>query len=60
MKKIMMMVVAAMMVTVNANAQVEDLRHEIGVTYGTGLSVVVLRLMTRRTSEPSLSNISII
>ena len=39
MKKIMMMVVAAMMVTVNANAQVEDLRHEIGVTYGTGLSV---------------------
>lgn len=40
MKKIMMMVVAAMMVTVNANAQVEDLRHEIGVTYGTGLSVV--------------------
>lgn len=39
MKKLMMMVVAAMMATVNVNAQVENLRHEIGVTYGTGVSV---------------------
>ena len=39
MKKIVMMVVAAMMATMNVNAQVENLRHEIGVTYGTGVSV---------------------
>ena len=39
MKKLMMMVVAAMMATVNVNAQVENLRQEIGVTYGTGVSV---------------------
>ena len=39
MNKLMMMVVAAMMATVNVNAQVENLRHEIGVTYGTGVSV---------------------
>ena len=39
MKKLMIMVVAAMMATVNVNAQVENLRHEIGVTYGTGVSV---------------------
>lgn len=34
------MAVAAMMATVSVNAQVEKLRHEIGVTYGTGLSTV--------------------
>ncbi len=40
MKKIVLMVVAAMMATMNVNAQVENLRHEIGVTYGTGVSTI--------------------
>jgi hypothetical protein len=36
MKKLLVMVVAAISATMSVNAQVEDLRHEIGVTYGTG------------------------
>lgn len=34
MKKIVLMVVAAMMATMNVNAQNEDLKHEISVSYG--------------------------
>ena len=36
MKKLIMLVVAAMMVTVSANAQNDDLKNEIGVYYGIG------------------------
>ena len=36
MKKFLVLVVAAISATMSVNAQVEDLRHEIGVTYGTG------------------------
>ena len=36
MKKIMLMVVAAMMATVNVNAQNEDLHHELSLSYGLG------------------------
>lgn len=32
----MLMVVAAMMATVNVNAQNEDLHHEISLSYGLG------------------------
>ena len=39
MKKILVMVVAAISATMSVNAQVEDLRHEIGVTYGTGNAI---------------------
>ena len=34
------MVVAAMMATMNVNAQNEDLKHEIGVSYGGGISLI--------------------
>lgn len=42
MKKFLMMVVVIVMTAASVNAQnkVEDLRHEIGVTYGLGVSVV--------------------
>ena len=36
MKKLMLMVVAAMMATVNVNAQNEDLHHELSLSYGLG------------------------
>ncbi|MBQ6202545.1 MAG: hypothetical protein IJK46_00415 [Prevotella sp.] len=40
MKKYFVMVVAAMMATMNVNAQNEDLKHEIGVSYGGGISLI--------------------
>ena len=40
MKKYFVMVVAAMMATMNVNAQNEDLKHEIGVSYGAGVSLI--------------------
>lgn len=40
MKKIVLMVVAAMMATVNVNAQNEDLKHEFGISYGVGVSTI--------------------
>ena len=40
MKKYLVMVVAAMMATMNVNAQNEDLKHEIGVSYGVGISTI--------------------
>lgn len=40
MKKFLVLVVAAISATMSVNAQVEDLRHEIGVTYGTGNSII--------------------
>lgn len=36
MKKMILMVVAAMMVTMNVNAQNDDLKHEVGLYYGFG------------------------
>ena len=39
MKKILVMVVVAISATLSVNAQVEDLRHEISVAYGTGSSI---------------------
>ena len=39
MKKFLVMVVVAISATMNVSAQVEDLRHEISVTYGTGSSI---------------------
>lgn len=40
MKKFLVMVAAAMMATVNLNAQTDDLKNEIGITYGVGLSTI--------------------
>ena len=40
MKKIVLMVVAAMMATMTVQAQNEDLKNEIGVSYGAGLSLI--------------------
>lgn len=40
MKKYFVMVVAAMMATMNVNAQNEDLKHEIGISYGLGVSTI--------------------
>lgn len=40
MKKIVMMVVAAMMATMTVCAQNEQLKNEIGVSYGAGLSMI--------------------
>ena len=40
MKKIVLMVVAAMMATMNVNAQNEDLKHEFGISYGVGVSTI--------------------
>ena len=40
MKKYLVMVVAAMMATMNVKAQNEDLKHEIGVSYGVGISTI--------------------
>ena len=41
MKKIMMMVVAALMTTLSVNAQSNEPRHEIGLSYGLGASAVL-------------------
>jgi len=40
MKKFLVMVAAAMMAAVSVNAQSDDLKNEIGITYGVGLSTV--------------------
>ena len=40
MKKMFLMVVAAMMVTMNVNAQNSELKNEIGVSYGAGMSLI--------------------
>ena len=40
MKKIVLMVVAVMMATMTVQAQNEDLKNEIGVSYGAGLSLI--------------------
>ena len=40
MKKLFVMAVAALMTTMSVNAQNEDLKHEIGVSYGAGLSTI--------------------
>ena len=40
MKKMILMVVAAMMATMNVNAQNSKLKNEIGVSYGLGLSLI--------------------
>ena len=39
MKKFLIVVVVAISTTISVDAQVEDLRHEISVTYGTGVSI---------------------
>lgn len=41
MKKILMMVVVALMTTLNVNAQSNEPRHEIGLSYGLGASAVM-------------------
>ena len=41
MKKIMMMVVVALMTTLSVNAQSNEPRHEIGLSYGLGASAVL-------------------
>lgn len=40
MKRMMLMVLAAMMATMTVNAQNEDLKNEIGVSYGAGVSLI--------------------
>lgn len=45
MKKILLMVVTAMMVTMNVNAQ-DDLKHEVGVFYGLGSASDILSTYT--------------
>lgn len=40
MKKMFLMVVAAMMATMSVNAQNSELKNEIGVSYGLGLSLI--------------------
>ena len=35
-----LLAVAAMMATINVNAQVEDLKNELGVSYGLGISLI--------------------
>jgi hypothetical protein len=40
MKKMILMAVAAMMATMSVNAQVEDLKNEVSVSYGLGLSLI--------------------
>lgn len=40
MKKMFLMVVAAMMATMNVNAQNSELKNEIGVSYGAGMSLI--------------------
>lgn len=40
MKKIMIAMVAALMATMNVNAQSEELKNEIGISYGTGISQI--------------------
>ena len=40
MKKILLMVVASIMATASVKAQNEDLKHEIGVSYGLGVSCI--------------------
>ena len=40
MKKLLIVIVFAISATMSVNAQVEDLRHEISVTYGTGNSIL--------------------
>lgn len=40
MKKVLLMVVATIMTTMSVNAQNEDLKHEIGVSYGAGVSCI--------------------
>ena len=40
MKKMMLMIVAAMMATMNVNAQNSELKDEIGVSYGMGVSLI--------------------
>lgn len=39
MKKFLIVVVVAISTAISVDAQVEDLRHEISVTYGTGVSI---------------------
>ncbi len=40
MKRMMLMVLAALMATMTVNAQNEDLKNEIGVSYGLGVSLI--------------------
>ena len=40
MKKMILMVVAAMMATMSVKAQNSELKNEIGVSYGLGLSLI--------------------
>ena len=40
MKRMILMVVVAMMTTMTVNAQNEDLKNEIGVSYGLGVSLI--------------------
>lgn len=40
MKKIILMVAVAMMTVMNVNAQVEDLKNEVSVSYGVGISLI--------------------
>ena len=40
MKKLVLMVVAAMIATMSVNAQNEDLKHEFGISYGAGVSII--------------------
>lgn len=40
MKRMMLMVLAALMATMTMNAQNEDLKNEIGVSYGLGVSLI--------------------
>jgi hypothetical protein len=44
MKKVLMMVVVAMMTAMSVNAQSNEPRHEIGLSYGLGASAVLDRL----------------
>ena len=47
MKKLMMMVAVALMTAVSANAQSEQPKNEIGISYGLGSMIPVSILMNR-------------
>lgn len=40
MKKVMIMVVVALMTAMNVNAQSDELKNELGISYGLGISVI--------------------